>query len=176
MTESKQTTPQDLEIENKAEEPSPPKKARTQAQKPAKPSPAAGQHSTELDGNKGKTQAKEAATLLRKCLVLKKDIMIARGEQSTLFTNIETMPTWEFAVVETKKLEAWMKDMEYAKDTHRDFSTILMNVEGPALRRRFDTETLLTNLREFEAAVAEPVAKLKEFQEKLHKMHDIRKS
>ena len=111
--------------------------------------------------------------MLRKSTALKGDILIARGVQSTLLKNIETVPSWVMFQTEKSKLEELMHDVEYAKESNREFSSVFMNSDGPSLRRRFDNETLIKQLRDFEKVVAPALAKLKALQEKLEKAHDI---
>jgi hypothetical protein len=119
------------------------------------------------------TSARQLNTLMRRCQTLKGYILVARGVQTSLFGNIKDDASWSFATCMVEQLQSLMQAANQAHDKQKEFANMFLNLEVSLLKKRFDTSTLHKNLAEFEKNMKDPIAKLKEFQEKLNNMHTM---
>ena len=134
---------------------------------PSDPAPSQG------EAPQVKVTGKQVATILRKCALLKADLLVARGVQSSLFANIDGDATWGFASGMVGKLKGLRDSVHESHAKQKEFANLFMNSEPAVLKKRYDADSLYKNLVDFEANLKEPLAKLKEYQEKLRKMHGM---
>ena len=92
------------------------------------------------------------------------------------FTSITAVRRFPGTKKKTTVHDSHAKQKDAAHDSHanqKEFANLFMNSEPAVLKKRYDADSLYKNLVDFEANLKEPLAKLKEYQERLRKMHGM---